>query len=113
MLFLLSSSSLHQYDDFSAGVVFIYCVWLVSFSKLLQNDKQCYGVIIAGWKSRCAEYFPCSTHFEGKHSSVMPDSVYNSSRKSNENGDTPNHLVGQTELSDGQLEAFKSLSVST
>ena len=43
----------------------------------------------------------------------MPDSVYNSSRKSNENGDTPNHPMGQTELSDGQLEAFKSLSVAT
>lgn len=68
---------------------------------------------IAGWKSRCAEYFPCSTHFEGKLSSVMPDSVYNSSRKSNENGDTPNHPMGQSGLSDGQLEAFKSLSVST
>ncbi|CAD5317743.1 unnamed protein product [Arabidopsis thaliana] len=65
------------------------------------------------WKSRCAEYFPCSTHFEGKHCSLMPDSVYNSSRKSNENGDTPNHPMGQTELSDGQLEAFKSLSVAT
>ncbi|KAL0724454.1 hypothetical protein Bca4012_039053 [Brassica carinata] len=66
------------------------------------------------WKSRCAEYFPFSTYFEGKRSSVMPDSVYNSSRKSNENGgDTPNHPMGQTELSDGQVEAFKSLSVST
>jgi peptide alpha-N-acetyltransferase len=64
------------------------------------------------WKSRCAEYFPCSTHFEGKLSSVMPDSVYNSTRKSNENGDAPNHPMGQTELSDGQVEAFKSLSVS-
>ncbi|CAN6845863.1 unnamed protein product [Brassica oleracea] len=65
------------------------------------------------WKSRCAEYFPFSTHFEGKRSSVMPDSVYNSSLKSNENGDTPNHPMGQTELNDGQLEAFKSLTVST
>ncbi|CAH8355923.1 unnamed protein product [Eruca vesicaria subsp. sativa] len=65
------------------------------------------------WKSRCAEYFPYSTHFEGKRSSVMPDSVYNSSRKSNENGDTPNHPMGQTEVKDGQLEAFKSLAVST
>ncbi|KAF8103376.1 hypothetical protein N665_0188s0313 [Sinapis alba] len=65
------------------------------------------------WKTRCAEYFPCSTYFEGKRSSVMPDSVYNSSRKSNENGNTPNHQMVQTELSDGQLEAFKSLSVST
>ncbi|KAF3517443.1 hypothetical protein DY000_02064374 [Brassica cretica] len=65
------------------------------------------------WKARCAEYFPCSTYFEGKRSSVMPDSVYNSSRKSNENGDTPSHPMGQTELSDGQLEALKSLSAST
>ncbi|KAG2282220.1 hypothetical protein Bca52824_053440 [Brassica carinata] len=48
-----------------------------------------------------------------KRSSVMPDSVYNSSLKSNENGDTPNHPMGQTELNDGQLEAFKSLTVST
>ncbi|KAH0876324.1 hypothetical protein HID58_073686 [Brassica napus] len=62
------------------------------------------------WKARCTEYFPCSTYFEGKRSSVMPDSVYNSSRKSNENGDTPSHPMGQTELSDGQLEALKSLS---
>ncbi|KAF3522933.1 hypothetical protein F2Q69_00051932 [Brassica cretica] len=68
---------------------------------------------IAGWKARCTEYFPCSTYFEGKRSSVMPDSVYNSSRKSNENGDTPSHPMGQTELSDGQLEALKSLSAST
>ncbi|KAL0808256.1 hypothetical protein Bca101_100748 [Brassica carinata] len=65
------------------------------------------------WKARCTEYFPCSTYFEGKRSSVMPDSVYNSSRKSNENGDTPSHPMGQTELSDGQLEALKSLSAST
>lgn len=43
----------------------------------------------------------------------MPDSVYNSSRKSNDNGDAPNHPMGQTEMSDGQVEAFKSLSVST
>ncbi|KAH0920507.1 hypothetical protein HID58_028167 [Brassica napus] len=63
------------------------------------------------WKTRCAEYFPCSTYFEGKHSSMIPDSVYNSSRKSNENGDTPSHPMGQTEFSDGQLEAIKSLSM--
>lgn len=81
--------------------------------KNFRSIKPRFGYTIAGWKSRCAEYFPFSTHFEGKRSSVMPDSVYNSSLKSNENGDTPNHPMGQTELNDGQLEAFKSLTVST
>ncbi|KAF2607383.1 hypothetical protein F2Q68_00045293 [Brassica cretica] len=87
-------------------------LWTLFFLAQHYDKRGQYDVAL-GWKSRCAEYFPCSTYFEGKRSSVMPDSVYNSSRKSNENGDTPNHPMGQTELGDGQVEAFKSISVST
>ncbi|XP_010532133.1 PREDICTED: N-alpha-acetyltransferase 15, NatA auxiliary subunit-like [Tarenaya hassleriana] len=65
------------------------------------------------WKLRCAEYFPYSTYFEGKHSSAMPNSEYNPSHKIVENGVTPTRPVDQSGLIDGKLEAFKKLSVSS
>ncbi|CAN1836317.1 N-terminal acetyltransferase A complex auxiliary subunit NAA15 [Linum perenne] len=59
------------------------------------------------WKQRCAEYFPHSTYFEGKLSSVMPDSVYNkAARNSAENGGAADSI-----MSNGKLEAFKELTV--
>ena len=110
-MFTLSS---YRYDCLRLHFDLLRLVGLMNI-KVLRVYRSIKPVLgsIAGWKSHCAEYFPCSTYFEGKRSSVMPDSVYNSSRKSNDNGDAPNHPVGQTEMSDGQVEAFKSLSVST
>ncbi|XP_010539518.1 PREDICTED: N-alpha-acetyltransferase 15, NatA auxiliary subunit-like isoform X2 [Tarenaya hassleriana] len=62
----------------------------------------------SGWKSRCAEYFPYSTYFEGKLSSATSQP----SRKIAENGARLNHAMGQNELIDVKLDAFKNLSVS-
>ncbi|KAJ8452025.1 hypothetical protein Cgig2_016606 [Carnegiea gigantea] len=64
------------------------------------------------WKTRCAEYFPYSTYFEGSQSSAVSDAYLNSLSKNSENGDV-NHI----ELTDsitvnGKLEArFKDLKV--
>ncbi|XP_010537937.1 PREDICTED: N-alpha-acetyltransferase 15, NatA auxiliary subunit [Tarenaya hassleriana] len=61
------------------------------------------------WKWRCAELFPYSTYFEGKLSSAIPNSEYNSSSKITKNGAVP---MGQTQLIDGKLQdAFENLSV--
>ncbi|GAA0157196.1 acetyltransferase [Lithospermum erythrorhizon] len=38
------------------------------------------------WKAQCAEYFPYSTYFEGRVSSVSPSSAYHQTKKHPENG---------------------------
>lgn len=60
---------------------------------------------LAGWKVRCADYFPYSTYFEGKHSSASPNSAFNQLRKNAEN-ESVNHIT-----SNGKLEAFKDLTI--
>ncbi|BAT98535.1 hypothetical protein LR48_Vigan406s014400 [Vigna angularis] len=57
------------------------------------------------WKVRCADYFPYSTYFEGKHSSASPNSTFNQLRKNSEN-ESVNHIT-----SNGKLEAFKDLTI--
>ncbi|XP_052306064.1 N-terminal acetyltransferase A complex auxiliary subunit NAA15 isoform X10 [Populus trichocarpa] len=68
------------------------------------------------WKLRCAQYFPCSTYFEGKCSSAASNSVYGQIAKSPENGGS-NHSDGG-EIADfvesnGKLETFKDLTIRT
>lgn len=69
---------------------------------------------IAGWKVRCAEYFPYSTYFEGSRSSASPNSVLNQIYENSENGN-PNHSVDGQNVdsitSNGKLEAFKKLTI--
>ncbi|GMP34658.1 hypothetical protein CsSME_00007436 [Camellia sinensis var. sinensis] len=61
------------------------------------------------WKVQCAEYFPFSTYFEGKHSSAIPNSVYNQIRKNNpENGGATISSNGKLEK---QLDKFQDLIV--
>ncbi|KAI9110342.1 hypothetical protein K1719_018784 [Acacia pycnantha] len=66
------------------------------------------------WKTRCAEYFPYSTYFEGRHSSASPNSALNQKCKNAENG-SPNHSVGAQNAnsitSNGNLEAFSKLTI--
>ncbi|GAV89376.1 NARP1 domain-containing protein/TPR_11 domain-containing protein [Cephalotus follicularis] len=66
------------------------------------------------WKARCAEYFPYSTYFEGKHSSAIPNSPYKQPYKNPENGGADHSEVGQSAdsvASNGKLEAFKDLTL--
>ncbi|KAI7981158.1 N-terminal acetyltransferase A complex auxiliary subunit NAA15 [Camellia lanceoleosa] len=61
------------------------------------------------WKVQCAEYFPYSTYFEGKHSSAIPNSVYNQIHKNNpENGGATISSNGKLEK---QLDKFEDLIV--
>ncbi|XP_073268084.1 N-terminal acetyltransferase A complex auxiliary subunit NAA15 isoform X1 [Populus alba] len=66
------------------------------------------------WKLRCAQYFPCSTYFEGKCSSAVSNSVYGQIANNPENGGS-NHSDGG-EIADfvgsnGKLETFKDLTI--
>lgn len=65
-----------------------------------------------GWKVSCAEYFPYSTYFEGRHSSASPNSAFNQLRKNSEN-DIANHSVGSqnvdSTISNGK--SFKDLTI--
>ncbi|XP_050231671.1 N-terminal acetyltransferase A complex auxiliary subunit NAA15 [Mercurialis annua] len=64
------------------------------------------------WKVRCTEYFSFSTYFEGKYSSVNPNSVYKIG-KNTENGSTshPGDDKISDSISNGKLEAFKELTI--
>ncbi|XP_057732571.1 N-terminal acetyltransferase A complex auxiliary subunit NAA15 [Arachis stenosperma] len=66
------------------------------------------------WKSRCAEYFPYSTYFEGSCSSVSPNSVYSQLSKNSEH-ESSNHSTGSQNAgpikSNGKLDAFKDLTI--
>ncbi|XP_057459608.1 N-terminal acetyltransferase A complex auxiliary subunit NAA15-like [Actinidia eriantha] len=70
------------------------------------------------WKVRCAEYYPCSTYFEGSRSSAIPNSAYNQICKSPENGGATHldagHSVGSVSLN-GKVEnleaSFKDIIV--
>ena len=69
---------------------------------------------LAGWKVRCAEYFPYSTYFEGSCSSAFPNSVLNQMCKKSENGSSNHSVSGQiadSVISNGKLEAFKDLAI--
>ncbi|KAJ6963431.1 N-terminal acetyltransferase A complex auxiliary subunit NAA15-like [Populus alba x Populus x berolinensis] len=66
------------------------------------------------WKLRCAQYFPCSTYFEGKCSSAASNSMYGQIANNPENGGS-NHSDGG-EIADfvgsnGKLETFKDLTI--
>lgn len=64
------------------------------------------------WKTRCAEYFPYSTYFEGSQSSAVSNAYLNSLSKNTENGGI-NHLEITDSISEnGKMEAaFKGLKV--
>ncbi|GFZ04136.1 tetratricopeptide repeat (TPR)-containing protein [Actinidia rufa] len=70
------------------------------------------------WKVRCAEYYPCSTYFEGSRSSAIPNSAYNQICKNPENGGATHldagHSVGSVSLN-GKVEnleaSFKDIIV--
>lgn len=65
------------------------------------------------WKTRCAEYFPYSTYFEGKHSG-MYNTAYKHMLTNPENGSASQAGVSaDTIASNGKLEAFKNLAIST
>ncbi|KAF9690047.1 hypothetical protein SADUNF_Sadunf01G0155300 [Salix dunnii] len=67
------------------------------------------------WKLRCAQYFPCSTYFEGKCSSAASNSMFVQIAKNPENGG-PSHSDGEIAdfvESNGKLEAFKDLNIRT
>lgn len=59
--------------------------------------------LLAGWKERCAKFFPYSTYFEGSRRSA-----FNQIGKSTENGSS-NHV--ESTPSNGKLEAFKDLTI--
>ncbi|KAI4355680.1 hypothetical protein L6164_004427 [Bauhinia variegata] len=66
------------------------------------------------WKTRCAEYFPYSTYFEGKHSSAFPNSLFNKMRNNSENGSHNQSVADQnvdSVTSNGKLESFKDLTI--
>ncbi|KAH9714680.1 N-terminal acetyltransferase A complex auxiliary subunit NAA15 [Citrus sinensis] len=65
------------------------------------------------WKARCAEYFPYSTYFEGKRSG-MYNTAYKQMLTNPENGSASQAGVSADAIaSNGKLEAFKNLAIST
>ncbi|KAM0881850.1 hypothetical protein ACQ4PT_032687 [Festuca glaucescens] len=58
--------------------------------------------ISAGWKVRCAEYFPCSTYFEGARS-AMPYIADSSFESSTENG---NVLNPEAKIKEGDADTL-------
>ncbi|KAJ6711584.1 N-TERMINAL ACETYLTRANSFERASE-RELATED [Salix purpurea] len=68
------------------------------------------------WKLRCAQYFPCSTYFEGKCSSAASNSVHAQIAKNPENGGASHSDGGEIAdfvESNGKMEAFKDLNILT
>ncbi|GAB2269440.1 N-alpha-acetyltransferase 16, NatA auxiliary subunit [Dionaea muscipula] len=66
------------------------------------------------WKSRCAEYFPYSTYFEGSRSSAVSNSHINSITQNSENGASNPPEVSHAASSmvrNGKLETFKDLKI--
>uniref|UniRef100_A0A6N2KHB6 Uncharacterized protein n=1 Tax=Salix viminalis TaxID=40686 RepID=A0A6N2KHB6_SALVM len=66
------------------------------------------------WKLRCAQYFPCSTYFEGKCSSAASNSVHAQIAKNPKNGGTSHSDGGEIAdfvESNGKMEAFKNLNI--
>ncbi|XP_022723349.1 N-terminal acetyltransferase A complex auxiliary subunit NAA15-like isoform X4 [Durio zibethinus] len=67
------------------------------------------------WKVRCAEYFPYSTYFEGSRSSAVQNLLNNQDSKAAVNGGASHPEISQganSFISNGKLEAFKSLTIS-
>lgn len=67
-----------------------------------------------GWKTRCSEFFPYSTYFEGSHSSAIPNSVNNQIFKDAERigASRSEGSRNANSVSDnGKLEGFKDLSI--
>uniref|UniRef100_A0A6N2MUE8 Uncharacterized protein n=2 Tax=Salix viminalis TaxID=40686 RepID=A0A6N2MUE8_SALVM len=58
------------------------------------------------WKGHCAQYFPCSTYFEGERSSVISNSVNSQIAKKPEGG-----KIADFVSSNGKLEALKDLTI--
>lgn len=70
---------------------------------------------VAGWKVRCAEYFPYSTFFEG-HCTGKSTMAHNQILTNPENGVAIHNRVDQSAkaiASNGKLEAFKKLTIAT
>ncbi|KAF5726902.1 putative NMDA receptor-regulated protein [Tripterygium wilfordii] len=64
------------------------------------------------WKTRCAEYFPYSTYFEGKQSSAVSKSAYNQAFKNPVNSaENLESDQNASVASNGKLEAFKDLTI--
>lgn len=81
--------------------------------KLFSSEESFFPPTVAGWKTRCAEYFPYSTYFEGKRSG-MYNTAYKHMLTNPENGSASQAGVSaDTIASNGKLEAFKNLAIST
>ena len=68
----------------------------------------------AGWKVRCADYFPYSTYFEGSRSSAVHNLLNNQDSKIPVNGGASHPEISENTnsfISNGKLEAFKNLTV--
>ncbi|XP_010254211.1 PREDICTED: N-alpha-acetyltransferase 16, NatA auxiliary subunit-like isoform X1 [Nelumbo nucifera] len=67
------------------------------------------------WKTRCAEYFPFSTYFEGIRSSAFSKSAEDKILNTRQNGDLNNHHEatqrGDSYSVNGKLEAFNNLTI--
>lgn len=66
--------------------------------------SQCFCAI-AGWKTRCAEYFTYSTYFEGSRSSSVTRNANKHTDASSENGLADSHSLI------GKLQAFHDLKI--
>uniref|UniRef100_N1QQB2 NMDA receptor-regulated 1-like protein n=1 Tax=Aegilops tauschii TaxID=37682 RepID=N1QQB2_AEGTA len=65
------------------------------------------------WKVRCAEYFPCSTYFEGVKSAITAHIPGSTSESSPENGDVPSpqaKLEGDAHSLNGTVHVVDDLS---
>jgi hypothetical protein len=75
------------------------CQQILSINLALRNNH----TFSTGWKTRCAEYFPYSTYFEGIMSAIAAYVVDHNLENSPENGIAPNP---QLKSNEGELGAL-------
>ncbi|CAL9165482.1 unnamed protein product [Musa hybrid cultivar] len=85
----------------------------ITVHRLLETVFDDHGAA-SRWKARCAEYFPCSTHFGGCRNSTLTCTLNNNLKNLPENGvaaSQDDNLADSHSLN-GELHAFKDLKIS-
>lgn len=105
---------LRQYSYFWISTMLLFTLIREKLEKIRNCSIKSSNLLFVGWKVRCAEYFPYSTYFEGKKSSIIPNSVYSQVANNAENG-SANHSgsgrITDTISPNGKLDGFKDLTI--
>ncbi|PKA46790.1 peptide alpha-N-acetyltransferase [Apostasia shenzhenica] len=83
------------------------CISVHKLLKSVFNDSKA----ACSWKTRCAEYFPYSTYFDGCKSSFVSTEASNSDFNVPENGGLDHQPLVGGNILNGSLHAFKGLAI--